>query len=101
MNVMFLTFILGSMFVGHIFGLFTPENVIFQKTNEVFINDAHWAVTFVHDLKPFKTLINQIKSALTRTDEIMRYRTNFYRNTNRTGYEETFIKSSCRSRYID
>lgn len=79
------------MFVGHIFGLFTSENVIFQKTNEVFINDAHWAVTFVHDLKPFKTLINQIKSDLTRTDEIMRYRTNFYRNTNRTGYEETFI----------
>lgn len=78
------------MFVGHIFGLFTSENVIFQKTNEVFINDAHWAVTFVHDLKPFKTLINQIKSDLTRTDEIMRYRTNFYRNTNRTGYEETF-----------
>ena len=72
------------------FGLFTSENVIFQKTNEVFINDAHWAVTFVHDLKPFKTLINQIKSDLTRTDEIMRYRTNFYRNTNRTGYEETF-----------
>ena len=91
MNVMFLTFILGSMFVGHIFGLFTSENVIFQKTNEVFFNDAHWAVTFVHDLKPFKTLINQIKSDLTRTDEIMRYRTNFYRNTNRTGYEETFI----------
>ena len=90
MNVMFLTFILGSMFVGHIFGLFTSENVIFQKTNEVFINDAHWAVTFVHDLKPFKTLINQIKSDLTRTDEIIRYRTNFYRNTNRTGYEETF-----------
>lgn len=79
------------MFVGHIFGLFTSENVIFQKTNEVFINDAHWAVTFVHDLKPFKTLINQIKSDLTRTDEIMRYRTNFYRNTNRTGYEETFM----------
>ena len=78
------------MFVGHIFGLFTSENVIFQKTNEVFINDAHWAVTFVHDLKPFKTLINQIKSDLTHTDEIMRYRTNFYRNTNRTGYEETF-----------
>ena len=90
MNVMLLTFILGSMFVGHIFGLFTSENVIFQKTNEVFINDAHWAVTFVHDLKPFKTLINQIKSDLTHTDEIMRYRTNFYRNTNRTGYEETF-----------
>ena len=87
---MFLTFILESMFVGHIFGLFTSENVIFQKTYEVFINDAHWAVTFVHDLKPFKTLINQIKSDLTHTDEIMRYRTNFYRNTNRTGYEETF-----------
>ena len=79
------------MFVGHIFGLFTSENVIFQKTNEVFINDTHWAVTFVHDLKPFKTLINQIKSDLTHTDEIMRYRTNFYRNTNRTGYEETFM----------
>ena len=48
-------------------------------------------MTFVHDLKPFKTLINQIKSDLTRIDEIMRYITNFYRNTNRAGYEETFI----------
>ena len=75
MNVMFLTFILGSMFVGHIFGLFASKKGNFQKTYEVFINDAHWAVTFVHDLKPFKTLINQIKSDLTRTDEIMRYRT--------------------------
>lgn len=91
MNVMFFTFISWSLFVSHIFGFFTSENVVFQKTNEVFINDAHWAVTFVHDLKPFQNLINQIKNDLARTDEIIRVMTNFYRNTNRTGYEETFI----------
>ena len=40
-------------------GLFTSENVVFQKTNEVFINDAHWPVTFVNDFRPFQNLINQ------------------------------------------
>ena len=37
---MFITLILGSVYVSQTFGLFTSENVVFQKTNEVFINDA-------------------------------------------------------------
>ena len=60
MNVKLITFILGSLLVSHVFGLFTSENVVFQKTNEVFINDAHWCVTFVHDLRPFQNLISQM-----------------------------------------
>ena len=90
MNVKLITFILGSLLVSHVFGLFTSENVVFQKTNEVFINDAHWSVTFVHDLRPFQNLISQIKSDLARTDEIVKTITNFYKRSNLTGYVETF-----------
>ena len=90
MNVKLITFILGSLLVSHVFGLFTSENVVFQKTNEVFINGAHWSVTFVHDLRPFQNLISQIKSDLARTDEIVKTITNFYKRSNLTGYVETF-----------
>ena len=58
---------------------------MFQKTNEVFINDAHWFVTFVHDLRPFQTLISQIEN-----DETVRTITNYYKSSNLTGYVETF-----------
>ena len=76
MNVKLITFILGSLLVSHIFGLFTSENIVFQKANEVFINDAQWSVTFVHDLRPFQNLISQIKSDLARTDETVKTKQN-------------------------
>ena len=88
-NVMF-TFVLGSLIISHALGIFTSENVVFQKTNEVFINDAKWSVTFVHDLRPFQKLINQIKNDLAHTDEIVKTITNFYESSNMTGYVETF-----------
>ena len=88
-NVMF-TFVLGSLIISHALGIFTSENVVFQKTNEVFINDAKWSVTFVPDLRPFQKLINQIKNDLVHTDEIVKTITNFYESSNMTGYVETF-----------
>ena len=88
-NVMF-TFVLGSLIISHALRIFTSENVVFQKTNEVFINDAKWSVTFVHDLRPFQKLINQIKNDLVHTDEIVKTITNFYESSNMTGYVETF-----------
>ena len=84
------TFVLGSLIISHALGIFTSENVVFQKTNEVFINDAKWSVTFVHDLRPFQKLINQIKNDLVHTDEIVKTITNFYESSNMTGYVETF-----------
>ena len=87
---MFITLILGSVYVSQPFGLFTSENVVFQKINEVFINDAYWSVTFVHDLKPFECLIAQIHYDLVRTDDIMKVITEFHRRSNLTGYIETF-----------
>ena len=63
---------------------------MFQKTNEVFINDAKWSVTFVHDLRLFQKLINPIKNDLVHTDEIVKTITNFYESSNLTGYVETF-----------
>ena len=90
MNIMMFMFILGSLFISHCFGLFTSENVVFQKTNEIFINDAHWYVTFVHDLRPFQHLINQIQFDLKNTDEINMAITKAYQGQNMTGYVETF-----------
>ena len=84
------TFALGSLIISHALGIFASENVVFQKTNEVFINDAKWSVTFVHDLRPFQKLINQIKNDLVHTDEIVKTITNFYESSNMTGYVETF-----------
>ena len=85
-----LTFILGSLIVSHVYGIFTSENVVFQKTNEVFINDAKWSVTFVHDLRPFEKLINQIKSDLVHTDENVKTITNYYAHSIMTDCVETF-----------
>ena len=90
MDIKLFIVILRSLFITHVFGLLTSENVVFQKTNEVFINDAHWSVTFVHDLRPFQNLIIQIKSDLARTDEIVKTINNFYKRSNLTGYVETF-----------
>ena len=90
MDIKLFIVILRSLFITDVFGLFTSENVVFQKTNEVFINDAHWSVTFVHDLRPFQNLISQFKSDLARTDEIVKTITNFYKRSNLTGYVETF-----------
>ena len=50
MNIVMFMIILGSVFISHSIGLFTLENIIFQTSNEIFINDAHWYVTFVHEL---------------------------------------------------
>ena len=82
--------ILWSMFISQTFGLFTSENVVFQKTNEVYINDAYWIVTFVHDLRPFTNFINQISNDLSFTDEIIGVITKSYRTSNMTGYLATF-----------
>ena len=66
------------------------KNVVFQKTNEVFINDAHWSVTFINELKSFSNLISKIKNDLAHVEEILRTITNFYEQSNLTGYVETF-----------
>ena len=90
MNVWLFTFIVWSLIISGTFKLFTSKNVVFQKTNEVFINDAHWSVTFIHDLKPLSNLISKIKNDLAHVEEILRTITNFYERSNLTGYVETF-----------
>ena len=74
----------------HSCALFTSENVIFQKTNEIYINDAHWFIRFIHDLRPFKNLINQIEVDLESTDEIIEAIIKNYKYSNMLGYMETF-----------
>lgn len=47
------------------------ENVIFQKENEIYLNDAKWLATFVHDLAPFEHLVNKINNDIIETQTII------------------------------
>lgn len=71
-------------------GLVINENVVFHKTNEVYANNAQWTVTFVHDLRPYKTYVNKIKNDLDTTHEIINHMIDYYRRLNLTGYVYTF-----------
>ena len=82
MNITMFMFILISLFISHCFGLFTSENVVFQKTNEIFTHNAHWYLTFVHALRPFQYRINQIQTDMKRTDEIIVTITKAYQGQN-------------------
>ena len=68
------------------------ENVVFHKTNEVFLNHARWLVTFIHDLRPFEVhvFINKISKDLESSNEIMLTLTEWYRQHNFTTYHSTF-----------
>lgn len=66
------------------------ENVIFQKTNEIYTNDAQWYVTFVHDLKPYQGLINKIKGDIDSTKGIVQTIQYDYDKVKLNEYAETF-----------
>lgn len=66
------------------------ENVIFQKTNEIYTNDAHWYVTFIHDLKPFQGLVNKIKDEIESTRKILHTIAHDYDQKDLIEYAETF-----------
>ena len=64
--------ILLCMFVSTINCSFEiKENVIFQKVNEIYMNDAKWLVTFVHDLAPFKHLVLKINHDINQTQAML------------------------------
>ena len=71
-------------------GLVVSENVIFQKTNEIYTNDAHWYITFVHDLKPFQGLVNKIKDDIGSTSKILDTIAHDYDRKDLIEYVETF-----------
>lgn len=70
--------------------MLVSENVIFQKTNEIYTNDAHWHVTFVHDLKPFQGLVSKIKSDIASTSQILHAIAFDYNRKELMEYAETF-----------
>ena len=88
--MMYYVVIIGLMCISYSYCTFTSENVVFQKTNEIYINDAHWYVTFVYGLRPYNKLIDQIKSDLHNTDNIIKTLINNYKSFDETGYAETF-----------
>ena len=86
MNIVMFMLILGSMFISHCIRLFTSKNIVFQKSKETFMNNAHWYVTFQHDLRPFQHLINQIQSDLKSTNAIISAITKAYTGQHMTRY---------------
>lgn len=83
-------FCLISWLISSSDGLLTSENVIFQKTNEIYTNNAQWYVTFVHDLKPYQGFVNKIKHDIDGTSQIVRAVKDYYSRVKLMGYAETF-----------
>ena len=65
------------------------ENHVFEKTNEVLINEGRWLVTLVHDLQPFQTMIGNLDYQMTEIKSVLYSVTEWYQN-NYVGYFETF-----------
>ena len=83
-------FICSSCLINISNSLVVSESVIFQKTNEIYQNDAQWFVTFVHDLEPYQKLINKIRADVDRTNEIVHVVKNDYHKSKLIAYAETF-----------
>lgn len=89
-NILIYCIICVSWLIDGSNGFHVSENVIFQKTNEIYTNDAHWYVTFVHDLKPFQGLVNKIRDDIEGTSEILRTIAYDYDKKGLIEYVETF-----------
>lgn len=89
-NILIYCLICVSWLIDGSNGLHISENVIFQKTNEIYTNDAHWYVTFVHDLKPFQGLVNKIKNDIESTSKILHAVAYNYNKRELIEYVETF-----------
>ena len=61
----------------------------FQKANEIYQNDAHLFVTFVHDLDPYHKLINKIRAGEDRTNEVAHVVKIDYHKSKLIAYAET------------
>ena len=82
-------FICSSCLINISNSLVVSESVIFQKTNEIYQNDAQWFVTFVHDLEPYQKLINKIRADVDRTNKIVHVVKNDYHKSKLIAYAET------------
>lgn len=71
-------------------GVIIKDNVIFQKQNEIFVNDAKWLVTFVHDLAPYGVFINDVRHSVIKTQDVLNVVTAMYKEQNLPGYHESF-----------
>ena len=89
-NILIYCLICVSWLIDGSNGLHISENVIFQKTNEIYTNDAHWYITFVHDLKPFQGLVNKIKNDIESTSKILHAVAYNYNKRELIEYVETF-----------
>ncbi len=75
--------------ISHACGLVTYENVVFEKSNSIYTNNARWLLTFVHDLEPYERFIDTIGSDLNDIRDTVQVLESQYRRNSLTGYEHT------------
>ena len=56
--------------IGYAFGVFTHENVIFHKINDITTTRARWLVTFVQDLHPFQYYLTKLAADIKGTIDL-------------------------------
>jgi len=66
------------------------ENVVFQKVNEIFVNDAKWLITFVHDLTPYTEFIDKVHENTNKIRNVMTEVIDQFSDQNIKSYVETF-----------
>ena len=64
------------------------ENVLFQTMNDVYIQEGRWLVATVHDLKPYKQLLDVVYKNLFRINSFITVIKNSYQGTR--GHESFF-----------
>ncbi len=75
--------------ISYACGLVTYENVVFEKYNSIYTNNARWLLTFVHDLIPYKLFIDTIGNDLNEIRGTIKVLQGQYKKNNLTGYEYT------------
>ena len=77
------------MFISNVDNVLIRENVVFEKVNEVYVNEGRWLVVFVHDLKPYIQFIDKVQNDINFINSILRSEIDFYKTSNMSGYYHT------------
>lgn len=78
--------------IGLTSGTIMHENVIFQKLNEVTITRSKWLITFVIDLKPYRTFIDRCRSNIDDVGLMARQIINRYHSDKLDGIKSLYVK---------
>ena len=78
-KALFICVFLLSLCYGGYANTHVKGNVVFQKVNDVHLTEGRWLVTIIHDLKPYKEVLNALSNDLATTNSIITGIENWYR----------------------